>query len=721
MSSPTSAPRNGLTARPLAANLSGWTWIVSPRWDLAYLVLPPLAVVPILGWLSTNWFGPEQISLVVIAFASLGHHLPGFLRAYGDSDLFARYRWRFLLAPPIAFGVALLFTPPAMVRETLGMSWTHLHGLELLLLFWGTWHGLMQTYGLMRIYDVRAGVTTPWSARLDHGLCLLIFTAGVVFSDTRVFGIGQVMAAAGATPPAPAMLSGLRITVASIGLVLLLLYTLECLRRMRTGEPLNPTKLLLAGVTGWFYWYCGRLTTNLAIGIAMFEVYHALQYNAIVWFYSRKRFQKAGGRFGLFSFLFSDRWTMLGVYLALIAAYGSLRLFTGSEERYLFAGSADDASQWLLSWFVASSMLHFYFDGFIWRVSEKPTQEHLVEGPTLSNALAARADSLIHLGKSAVLFAIIAGLLFLGVERGGDRERLQASMRELAELTPNVPDARVLLARLALAEGNPAAAAEHAEKGLCVQPRSAELLDDLAAARLQLGDYSGAAWAYRRLEEVSPGSLEAGLGRVAVQMAGGDTEAAVEAAGKLADRQPDDWRARNAYGAALALAEEPLAAHEELTQAAELAPSVAEPHVQLGLLSLRRNDPAAAIGPLQKAIELEPDRHDAHMLLGNALLAAGRPAAALESLETAWRLRRGDPDVAGNLGALLAAVGRSEEAETVYRDGLASRPDSATLRFNLGVHLWQQGRTAEARQEILAAEAAGVKLPPDVRRALSEE
>ena len=42
--------------------------------------------------------------LAVAAFASIGHHLPGFLRAYGDRELFRRFRWRFLLAPPLMLG-----------------------------------------------------------------------------------------------------------------------------------------------------------------------------------------------------------------------------------------------------------------------------------------------------------------------------------------------------------------------------------------------------------------------------------------------------------------------------------------------------------------------------------------------------------------------------------------------------------------------------------------
>ena len=140
----------------------------------------PLAIVPLVAIVGQQ-VSAEVIFLYVAAFASIGHHLPGFLRAYGDRELFQRFRWRFLLAPPVALGVALLF------------SWSHLHGLELLLLAWATWHVLMQTYGFMRIYDAKAGAVDATSAWLDFWLCVAIFAAGIVFSPARVFGIVETL------------------------------------------------------------------------------------------------------------------------------------------------------------------------------------------------------------------------------------------------------------------------------------------------------------------------------------------------------------------------------------------------------------------------------------------------------------------------------------------------------------------------------------------------
>ncbi|MEM9660671.1 MAG: hypothetical protein AAF961_20075, partial [Planctomycetota bacterium] len=255
-------------------------WIVSAAWDLTYLVATPVAIVPVVLVAVRQWLTPEQIYLAVISFASLGHHLPGFMRAYGDHELFARYRWRFLLAPPLIFALALLFSPPSQVAAAFKLPWAHLHGLELILFIWGTWHGLMQTYGLMRIYDLRRGENDRLTARLDHSLCLAVFVAGVVFSDQRMFEIANVMWQTGLPVFGPATLSSLRWAVGAIGLVVFAAYLGLLVARRRGGVPANGIKLLLAAITGWFYWYCGRLSTNLLIGVAMFEIYHAVQYNA---------------------------------------------------------------------------------------------------------------------------------------------------------------------------------------------------------------------------------------------------------------------------------------------------------------------------------------------------------------------------------------------------------------------------------------------------------
>jgi Tfp pilus assembly protein PilF len=518
-------------------------WIVSPAWDLVYLVLTPVLIVPAVLVAAQQWLTPEQIFLAVIAFASLGHHLPGFMRAYGDRELFARYKWRFLLAPPLVFALALVFTPPRPMATALGLPWSHLHGLELILLVWGTWHGLMQTYGFMRIYDIRTGENDRTTARLDHALCVAMFAAGVVFSDTRMFGVASAMWQCGLPLFGPATLATVRWIVGGASATVAVLYALNLWDRRRRGVPINGVKLLLAASTGWFYWYCGRLSTNVLIGIAMFEIYHAVQYNAIVWIYNRRLFERAGERFGPLGFLFRDRTAMLCLYLAAIAAYSSIRFFTAEPGDSLFGGDMYDARQGLIALFVTSSLLHFYYDGFIWKVSERKTQEPLVEEASVLPAVERLTPRMVHAFKWSILLAI-AGVL-LAAERHyqvadaegrplADRRMLTA----LAELTPNVPEAKRIARQLATRDADERyqAGLEFLKQGdaaSAIAPlRDAVKLDpDHFQAHLQLGDALLAAGksaaaidAFTRAVELNPKSPDARVGLADAQIKAGRVE-----------------------------------------------------------------------------------------------------------------------------------------------------------------------------------------------------
>ena len=86
--------------------------------------------------------------------------MPGLLRAYGDRELFRRFRWRFILVPLVLVPVCGMFFFDQLV------------GMKLVVLAWGVWHFLMQTYGFARIYDMKAGNDRDAGRRLDEALDL---------------------------------------------------------------------------------------------------------------------------------------------------------------------------------------------------------------------------------------------------------------------------------------------------------------------------------------------------------------------------------------------------------------------------------------------------------------------------------------------------------------------------------------------------------------------
>ena len=84
-------------------------WIVSPAADSLLVIGAPLLIAPLV-YLAAQASSPVAIASFVFGVLSTAHHLPGFLRAYGDADLFARYRVRLLLMPPLTFLVIFWFT-----------------------------------------------------------------------------------------------------------------------------------------------------------------------------------------------------------------------------------------------------------------------------------------------------------------------------------------------------------------------------------------------------------------------------------------------------------------------------------------------------------------------------------------------------------------------------------------------------------------------------------
>lgn len=687
------------------------TWIVSPVWDLFYLVLTPLLIVPAVLVVVRRWASPEQVYLAVISFASLGHHLPGFMRAYGDRELFLRYRRRFLLAPPLVFALALLFTPPREIASALRLPWTHLHGLELILLLWGTWHGLMQTYGFMRIYDIRRGENDRRAARLDYALCLAIFVGGVVFSDTRMFSLAGAMWQTGLPLYGPSALNNLRWMIGLLSAGVAAAYLWDALARRRRGAPINGAKLLLAAVTGWIWWYCGRLSTNLLIGVAMFEIYHAVQYNAIVWIYNRRLLTRAGDRFGPLGFVFRDRLTMLGVYLGAIAAYSSIRFFTAQPDDRMFSGDLANAHQWLIAAFVTSSVLHFYYDGFIWKVSERTTRDNLVDGALATvPSLERYVPSLVHAGKWAFLGTLAA--LLMAAERRyqgeGAASRREAERAALAALVPQVPEAAMLGSQEALAHGDAAAAIELAKQAAEARAGSDHSQAELAWALMEAGRYGEAQRALERALELAPSNWQyhCDLGETSEHL-GDDrrAEAMYRQANELApnEREPLDRLANL------------LLRHDRtnesiavLRRLLKLEGNGAETHYRLGLALLKQGDASAAVLPLKQAVKLDARHFQAWLQLGDAMMGLAKPRAAIDAYQRAVELRPEVSDAWVCWADAHIQAGQLAQAEGVLRAGLKATPDSKELCLSLGLLLRHLGRIEESQQLLSRAEKMGL-------------
>ncbi len=219
-------------ATPVAPHDRGSVWILDPWRDFVLIVGAPFIILPAL-WLAQNRFRPEQIYLFVASFGAVGHHLPGMMRAYGDRFLFERFKYRFVVTPLLIGATCLVFA----VRQ--------LNAMVLVAYVWGVWHGLMQTYGFLRIYDSKVGSVSRLTARFDAAMCLTWFGAAVLLSPTRMTKILTDYYRSGGTIISPAIVTGLTnawlVTTAlvTVGFIAHVLYA-----RAR-GHRQSPAKLML--------------------------------------------------------------------------------------------------------------------------------------------------------------------------------------------------------------------------------------------------------------------------------------------------------------------------------------------------------------------------------------------------------------------------------------------------------------------------------------------
>src|SRR5262245_4572664 len=384
----------GVVARPSM-------WIASVPFDLVFFVATPLLVLPLV-LLTLQHALPSQLYLCVAAFGALGHHLPGMMRAYGDRALFSRFKVRFTVAPAFLVAVSLYF------------SFTEPKTITLLVYLWGVWHAAMQTHGFLRMYDAKYQCTGAWMGILDQAACLSWFGAAVVLSPTRVPYILEGLYMAGVPKIPLPVIHAVQLGVAAATAAVTVAYLVNAVTAWRAGRPPNPIKIGVLATSLPFFWYVNVAIPNLLVGIVAWELFHDVQYLAIVWLFNQRR-AATDPEVGAFTRLVFGRGrAMVVLYVGLVLAYGSLHLV----EKAL---PPDFPAKILGGILAASALLHFYYDGFIWKMRERSTRASLgIEG---GRDLESRAGGipawLVHGGKWSVFFVVPVALLAASWRTGG--------------------------------------------------------------------------------------------------------------------------------------------------------------------------------------------------------------------------------------------------------------------------------------------------------------
>jgi tetratricopeptide (TPR) repeat protein len=181
-------------------------------------------------------------------------------------------------------------------------------------------------------------------------------------------------------------------------------------------------------------------------------------------------------------------------------------------------------------------------------------------------------------------------------------------------------------------------------------------------------------------------------------------------------KYPNNVRAHNNLGLALAQVGKLDDAIGHYEQALRIKPDYAEAHNNLGNALLQTGRIEAAVGHLEQALQTDPDFAEAHYNLGLALVRLGRLQEAIGHWERALRINPDSAEVHNNLGVALEQAGRLQDAIGHYEQALRIKPDYAKAHYNLGAALEQAGRL----QDAIGHYEQALRIKPDFTEAENE-
>lgn len=591
-------------------------WILGPWQDLALFALVPAWIIPLV-WSVKDRVDMAGLGAMVLALGAMGHHLPGFIRAYTDPVLFRRYRMRFLLAPILFAGICLYF------------AWRDLRGLELVLVGWGMWHGAMQINGFLRIYDAKVQSVSPVTGWLDWSMCIAWFGWGILHSPARLASLFvQFYGAGGALIP-PGAFHGFVQAWDVVTYGTTAVFILNAVVQTRRGIPPNPVKFLVMASSFSFWWFAMVKVNDLLLGVILFEIFHDVQYNALVWLYNRRRVAQRLSPSRVEQFLFQPRLAKMALYAALILGYGYLGIVLDYATLTVPAIGGDGAGpHWLTRLLMVSAFLHFYYDGFIWRVREDGFRKGL------------------------------------GIDAGGKASGAAPEM-------PARPQRRGLAPRIAP----------------LLVPASKWALFLVPVAYLGSAGYRGAAGTeleqYRNMAAAIPESWLVRFMLGTLEKEAGNRADAVRHLQAAVDQKPDLDIAHLMLGELHYRAGDPGAAARHYREAALLDPSDAEARHHLGMILLGLGKVAEAIAPLREAVSLEPGNAGYNYDLATAFLTAKDAAGATPYLREAARLDPRHKLALNHLGVALQVQGDLHEAIASYRRAVALDTSYEQAKLNL--------------------------------------
>jgi hypothetical protein len=336
-------------------------YIVSPAYDWIFFLLPPVLALVLGIYLSDSWLTAADLvtqktppAVLFIGMFINAHLVIVVFRSHVNQNIFKLYPARFVLIPLLLFASMLI------------SAWFMIF-IVVLAIFWDVYHSGMQTFGFGRIYDMKAGNDSLTGRKLDLWLNQLLYAGPILagatmldhfsyFEEFEYANLEDLLSQFFSVVPA-FMETNQRYfawAVIGFGTLFIFYYVFANYRWYKQGRNVSLHKVFLyasTGVTSIYTW--GFDSWGEAFFIMNF--FHAFQYFGIVWVAEKKNILR----------MFRVDKLKAGKAIA-------LTLFVGLSFAYGYAVFTIDRSiMWIFCLSLVVSIMHFWYDGFIWSVHKK--------------------------------------------------------------------------------------------------------------------------------------------------------------------------------------------------------------------------------------------------------------------------------------------------------------------------------------------------------------
>lgn len=332
-------------------------YIIGPWADSVFLIGSPALALGVAMLASLD---PLTLLRAVIVL-SPAHIFLVLYRSHGNDAVFRRFPLRFTLVP-IAMFLAIFFSEKIFVL------------FFYITLLWDVHHGYMQTFGIGRIYDAKHGNDPNVGRGLDMALNALLYLGPLLsgvwllryVKEFSNFNLVDTLFFSQTVPAFVDTTHGYLVWwIIGFAVLFFAFYFYKYRQYAKQGYRMPPQKLALLVCTAIVHiWGWGF--NPFGMGFFILNLFHAIQYFALVWWSERKPLAK---RLRLDS---NPRGMGIVLVLMLLPAilFGIVSMSVPRD-----APKGLNIAYTLLCVNMVLETMHYWWDGFIWSVRKKEVQQ----------------------------------------------------------------------------------------------------------------------------------------------------------------------------------------------------------------------------------------------------------------------------------------------------------------------------------------------------------